>query len=149
MPTHRSLYPSPAKDIPGDLCLQTGKASSEQSQPKPAGEAQGTYGRLRKAAPANRVLPRTLKWAEELPAAVKPVALVRQFPRIANLIAAAWDDLVQFEIYMDSLLTDKRGGRKGFPAGVIAELTALDIHRHAARERELPPIPWSDARRRG
>jgi hypothetical protein len=149
MSIHRSLDPSPTEDIPGDLCLRTGKASSEQSQPKQAGEAPETYGRLRKGAPANKVLPRTLKWADELPAPLKPVALMRQFPRIANLIAAAWDDLVQFEIYMDSLLTDKRGGRKGFPASVIAELTALDIHRHTARERELPPIPWSDGRRRG
>ena len=107
------------------------------------------YEHLRRGAPANYALPRTLKWADALPPRVKPIALMRQFPRIANLIAAAWDDLVQFEIYMDSLLTDKREGRKGFPSDVIAELGALDIYRHTVRECELPPIPWSDAERRG
>lgn len=43
---------------------------------------------------------------------------------------------------MDSLLTDKRGCRKGFPTDVIAELGALDIYRHAlgnAPQRRLGP----------
>jgi hypothetical protein len=73
---------------------------------------------------------------------------MREFPRIANLIAAAWEDLVQFEMYMDSLLTDKRGGRKGFPGDVIAELGALDIYRHTVHECALPPIAWSEVGRR-
>jgi hypothetical protein len=54
---------------------------------------------LRKGTPANIPLPRTLKWADELPPRVKPAAPMRHFPRIANMIAAAWDDLVQFETY--------------------------------------------------
>ena len=129
--------------------FRTVKGSS-RAQPEPAkGSGEETYKHLRKSAPANIPLPRTLKWADELPPRVRPVALMGQFPRVANLIAAAWDDLMQFEIYMDSLLTDKRGGRKGFPGEVIAELGALDIYRHTARECELPPIPWSDAKRRG
>jgi hypothetical protein len=144
MPTYRSRYPSLTEDIQGEVSPRTRRTSSGQSQPKQASEVPGTYERLRKGAPANSAFPRTLKWADELPPRVKPVALMRQFPRIANLIAAAWDDLVQFEIYMDSLLTDKRGGRKGFPTDVIAELAALDIYRHTVREHALPPIPWSD-----
>ena len=58
---------------------------------------------------------------------------MRQFPRIANHIAAAWDDLEQFEGYMSSLLTDSRGGRKGLPGDVLMELVALDRYRHSVR----------------
>src|SRR6266567_4796106 len=131
MPTYRSLYSSLTEDIQGEVDPRTRKTSSgkpQQSQPKR--EAPGTYGHLRKCSPANTAFPRTLRWADELPPRVKPVALMRQFPRIANLIAAAWDDLVQFEIYMDSLLTDKRRGRKGFPTDVIAELVVLGNSAH-------------------
>src|SRR5215467_15159757 len=149
MPTYRNLYPSLTEDIQGEVHPRTRKTSSRQSRPQQAGEPPGTYEHLRKGAPANSAFPRTLKWADELPPRVKPVALMRQFPRIANLIAAAWDDLVQFEMYMDSLLTDKRGGRNGFPTDVIAELGALDIYRHTVREDGLPPMPWSDLGRRG
>jgi hypothetical protein len=106
------------------------------------------YKHLRKSAPVNIALPRTLVWCESLPPRVRPVALMRQFARIANLIAAAWGDLVQFEIYMDSLLTDKRGGRKGFPGDVLAELAALDVYRHTVQEYEHDLLPWGDVGKR-
>lgn len=89
---------------------------------------------LRKNQPANIALPRTKAWLESLPLKVRPSALMRQFPRIANLLAAAWGDVVLFEACIDSLLTDKRGGRKGFPGAVITELGALDIYRHTVGE---------------
>lgn len=148
MSTYRSLYPSLTEDPQRDTYPRTRKPSARQSQAKQPSEARGTHAHLRKGAPANIALPRTLKWVDELPPRVKPLALVRHFPRIANMIAAAWDDLVQFETYMDSLLTDKRGGRKGFPTDVIAELGALDIYRHTVRECALSAIAWSDVRRR-
>jgi hypothetical protein len=107
------------------------------------------YKRLRKNQPANIPLPRTKAWFENLPPSARPSALMRQFPRIANFIAAAWDDLVQFEIYVDSLLNDKRGGRKGFPSDVIAELGTLDTYRHTVQECAPPAIAWSDVGRRG
>ncbi|HKE40146.1 MAG TPA: hypothetical protein VKG21_09935 [Casimicrobiaceae bacterium] len=64
------------------------------------------------------------------------MALMRQFARVANLIAATWGDLEAFETYMESLLTDKRGNRKGFPPDVVAELSALEIHRLAIERRD-------------
>lgn len=103
------------------------------------------FRHLRKAAPANIALPQTLKWSESLPPGVRPVALMHQFARIANLIAAVWGDLAQFDIYMESLLTDKRGGRKGFPDDVLAELTALDMHRHRVGDCASP---WLSVGRR-
>jgi hypothetical protein len=100
-------------------------------QEPPASDSSDAYKHLRKNAPANIPLPRTQKWFDGLPPPVRPVALMRHFARVANLIAAAWDDLDHFEGYMESLLTDKRGRRKGFPPEVIAELTSLDVYRHA------------------
>ena len=148
MSSYRSLYPSLIEDVEGGAYPRTRKPSPRQSQGKQPAEASGTHAHLRKGPPANVPLPRTLKWIDELPPRVKPVALIRHFPRIANMIAAAWDDLVQFETYMDSLLTDKRGGRKGFPTDVIAELGALDIYRHTVGESTLSAMAWSDVRRR-
>ena len=83
----------------------------------------------RKAVPANLPLPRTLTWAESLPPDIRPTALLRRYARIANLIAATWPDAKAFETYMESLLTDKRGGcRQGFPVDVLRELTTLALH---------------------
>jgi hypothetical protein len=83
------------------------------------------HGFRRKASPANIPLPRTLKWAESLPPDVKPTALLRQYARIANVIAAAWDDHKAVSSYMDCLSRDDRGDRQGFPADVAYELQVL------------------------
>jgi len=50
------------------------------------------YKRRRKAQPVNVPLLRTLDWVERLPPGVKPTALLLQYARIANVIAATWDD---------------------------------------------------------
>ena len=84
---------------------------------------------LRTAAPANKPLRRTLTWVASLPADVQPTALMRHFARIANLIALTWGDPRFFHAYMESLSTDKRGNRRGFPPVVLAELGALQRYR--------------------
>ncbi len=83
------------------------------------------YKHLRKAAPADGPLARTLRWVEDLPPDVRPTALLRLHPRIANLIAATWGDPKAFGAYMESLLRDTRGNRQGFPPKIVAELVAL------------------------
>ena len=85
----------------------------------------GRYAHLRKAAPADRPLKVTLTWLERLPSEVQPNALMQRFARVANLIAASWSDPKAFATYMDSLLDDKRGDRRGFPPEVQAELIVL------------------------
>jgi hypothetical protein len=85
------------------------------------------HRRLREAAPADGLLPRTLRWFAALPRDVRPARLLRDYPRVANLIAATWRDSRVFDAYMDSLLTDKRGNRRGFPADVQRELLALAV----------------------
>ena len=87
------------------------------------------YKHLRKLAPANAVLPATLRWVASLPSEIRPVALLRQYPRIANLIAATWADSRALDTYMRSLMTDERGNRQGFPADVLRELGTLALQR--------------------
>src|SRR5262249_54388579 len=138
------------EDTRGELYPYRSKRSpqTEHAQAAEADKGAESHKHLRKNQPADIPLPRTKTWFESLPPKVQPSALMRQFPRIANLIAAAWDDLVQFERYMDSLLTDKRGGRRGFPTDVMAELGALSTYRHSVRECATATA-WSDVGRRG
>ena len=79
----------------------------------------------RKGAPANVPLPRTVKWVESLPSSVKPTALLRHYARIANVLAAAWDDPTAVSSYMDCLFGYEREYRKGFPPDVANELLTL------------------------
>jgi transposase len=97
------------------------------------------YKHQRKASPANTPFPRTQAWAAALPNDIRPTALLRRYARIANLIAATWADAKAFDTYMESLLTDKRGGsRQGFPADVLRELTTLTVHHSETLLRGRP-----------
>jgi hypothetical protein len=82
----------------------------------------------RKAAPANEPFAATFRWVASLPRNVRPLTLLRQYPRIANVMARAWGDPLMFRDYMFELLIDRRGGREGFPEKVRAELLALRTH---------------------
>ena len=92
------------------------------------------YRHLRKTGPVNRASSRTLTWFSALPDDVQPLALLRRYPRIANLIVAVWADRKCFGTYMESLLTDQRGGRRGFPPDVIEDLVSLRRY-HANLDR--------------
>ena len=71
------------------------------------------------------LLDETSRWIGELPADVRPIALARAFPRIANSIAQLWRRVARCEEYLDTLVVDLRGDRSGFPPDVAQELTAL------------------------
>jgi hypothetical protein len=75
--------------------------------------------------PANGLLKPTFAWAATLPVEIQPRALMYKFPRIANLMAAMWQDANSLRRYVDDLLVDKRGNRQGFPVDVLRELFAL------------------------
>jgi hypothetical protein len=90
---------------------------------------QGAPG-LRKRHPYNEPLPFTMRWAATLPIECRPIALLRKYPRIANLLARDWNDPLECQRYLDELLIDRRGGRRGFPADVHGDLLALrDFYR--------------------
>src|SRR5215471_3723789 len=60
-----------------------------------------------------------------LPDLEKPKKLAEAFPRIVNRMAALWKTPSEMNRYFEDLLTDTRGGRQGFPLGVLMELTSL------------------------
>lgn len=64
-------------------------------------------------------------WREGLAPPLQALALCEQYPRVANTIALCWSDPVLARVLLAQLMTDHRGGRKGFPAPVHAELKAL------------------------
>jgi hypothetical protein len=80
---------------------------------------------LRKAKPLESLLPRTANWIAALPQDAQPHHLAKQFARIANELCATWDHPAECRRYLDDLMVDKRGTRKGFPAEVIGDLLRL------------------------
>jgi len=83
------------------------------------------HKRRRHATPADKPLPRTLAWLASLPPNVQPTALIRRYPRIANVIAATWGHATSLRSYMDCLYSENRGTHRGFPLEVLRELVAL------------------------
>jgi len=76
--------------------------------------------------PTDRALVgRTLDWIVALPEAARPKRLADGYPRIANALAECWDDAARANAYIDDLLTDRRGGRRGLPPEVKEELQPL------------------------
>ena len=138
------IYPPPRSDVHAEDTIQKWPAPKRAAPPGGAGSKDPTQ--LRRYAPANVLIPPTVKWVESLPANVRPNTLLRQYARIANLIAAAWKDRQAFDSYMQSLLTDKRGNRKGFPKAVMDELIALQRY-HAMHNKDDNSV-WSDVGRR-
>ncbi len=68
------------------------------------------------------------KWLDSLPPEVQPGGLVQLFPRIANKLAEIWNRPHQCERYLDALVLDNRGDRKGFPLDVAVELGKLKAY---------------------
>ena len=84
--------------------------------------------RLRRQTPMGEPLPITFRWIAKLPRRVRPFALLRQYPRIANMMAGMWPDQEAYHAYLHDLLTDRRGNRSGFPPEIVQELFALRVH---------------------
>lgn len=78
------------------------------------------------------------RWLATLPSSVLPRELCAQYPRIANRLALCWSDTRLTDQVLDSLLVDRRGGRRGFPHEVREELAALDAyHRRRTATSQL------------
>src|SRR5215472_5302776 len=79
----------------------------------------------RKARPADHLLPATVAWLTKLPLEIQPSATRDGFPRIVNLLALLWSRPDALTSYLDELVMDRRGGRRGFPLAVLQELRVL------------------------
>ena len=119
--------------------FSTQRAASHELVPQPGSE----WLARRKANPCEELLSTTVRWYASLPLAVQPELLRARFPRIANGLAAGWNDRDTTKRYFDELLTDSRGGQKGFPAALLEEL-----HRLKTFYEALDPAPddvWRSA----
>ena len=103
----------------------TGRVQHPAPQDPLADEA---MAQRRRQQPVGEPLPITFRWIAKLPRDVQPLALLRQFPRIANMMAGTWPDPLSYRTYLHDLLTDRRGKRKGFPPEIVQELLALQGH---------------------
>ena len=93
--------------------------------------------------PNNNVLQeRTVKWLAALPADVRPTATARQYPRIVNRIDDLYGRCEYTRLHFQSLLIDRRKGRKGFPPEVRRELEALQ-HYYFEHLSGIPAILWN------
>jgi hypothetical protein len=79
----------------------------------------------RKPAAPESLRTATIQWIMKLPPQIQPRHLHVKYPRVANRIAALWGDTTGCESFLDDLLTDSRGGRKGFPLNVATEISTI------------------------
>ena len=94
-----------------------------EGEPTKPGASQLTVKRTR--TPKEPLLDVTRTWLASLPEDICPMELARQFPRIANRLRHLWKQVARCEEYLDDLLVDRRGTRKGFPPKIVQELEAL------------------------
>ena len=83
-----------------------------------------------------------MKWLVTLPVDIRPIATGRRYPRIVNRISDLWSQCEYTRLHFQSLLIDRRKGRKGFPPEVKAELEALQRYyfEHISR---MPALLWN------
>jgi len=79
-------------------------------------------------------------WMAELPESVRPRQLALRYARLVNRLAKSWGDRVKSERLLDDLMTDRRGGRKGFPLAIASELATL--RDHYFRQHHDGRSPW-------
>jgi|SRR6516162_5149952 len=132
MSIYRTLHRAPQSDVHHDVDHVT---ISPRREREGFSTIHGQdWAARRKARPADVLLPTTIRWLAALPREVQPLALGDAFPRIANLLARLWPSASALNGYMSELLVDRRGGRKGFPVEILA-----DLHRLRAYHRKLHP----------
>ena len=136
MSVYRTLDEGPVSEI--SVHRQTVRRKGNDPRPSSGGPAD-RFVHMRKSNPAAEPLPVTFRWVACLPPAVRPLALLRRYPRIANALALEWRERTAFRTRLYDLLVDKRGDRAGFPPDVQAELLALreyfDTHCYPVRGR--------------
>ncbi len=94
-------------------------------QAGPPVQAANDAARRRRAQPSDEPFAATFRWVASFPKDLRPLALLRQFPRIANVLALSAGNPETTRDYLFELLVDRRGDRLGFPEEVRAELLRL------------------------
>ena len=81
----------------------------------------GPAGQDGPAAPADAAA----QWMQQLPRHTRPLQTALRFPHIVSGLAARWHSPNDCRPYLEQLLLDERGNRRGFPGPVASELAAL------------------------
>jgi hypothetical protein len=110
------------------VSIQEAKAVLDRHQALPVPERNWVIARDTSAAKSMDITEQAWKWLESLPKEVQPGSIIQRFPRILNKMSELWPRPVQCEKYLDALILDHRGSRKGFPPDVAAEIALLKIH---------------------
>lgn len=126
MSIYRTIHPA-RLDVDTVANLNEADTKTPRAPADPSPVAAPWSGR-RRAEPSDRLLPMTIRWAMALPEGQRPVALLDNYPRIANRVAASWAIAAEFTACVDELLEDRRGDRQGFPPEVQNELLELRKH---------------------
>ena len=114
-------------DLAWEKVLQKGAAPEAHPAADPPPSAED-LARLRKANPADYLLPASVNWLRALPNESRPIVLATEYPRVINLIVLHWNDAAAGHAYFDELLVGRRPGRRGFPAAAHREIVALRKH---------------------
>ena len=125
MSLYRQLERSPRSDVHHVAENTVGPGSEQQAVPI---SSEHDWTARRKAKPAEFLFPATVRWMASLQFEVQATAIGKDFPRIANVLAALWTRPDELTSYLNELLVDKRGRRQGFPIRVLGELDALRAH---------------------
>ena len=93
----------------------------------------------RRAQPPAKLLAATARWLLELPQGIRPYALAKLYPRIANDLCRLWRQPALWQQYASDLMIVRRDDRprQGFPARVASELAARIAH----HTQLYPPLP--------
>ena len=81
-------------------------------------------------------------WLRKLPPRRRPLSLCVKHPRVANRIAWCWHDMELSSQLLQDLLLDRRGGRRGFGAGINRELRRLQEFNALQRVDARPEGLW-------
>jgi hypothetical protein len=74
---------------------------------------------------------RSMKWLTDLPEEIRPHLTMQRYPRVVNALVDVWNNVDARDDAFDSLLNDRRKGRRGFPIDVERELSTLCLYASA------------------
>lgn len=127
------------------------KSAEKKSESASIANSSMSYAHLRR--PVNpdllKVRRSTIDWARAIPSDIRPRALVIKFPRIANILAAAWPDPLRFDKALNEFMVDNRGRRQGFPLDVLQDLANLRAHFDKLHKRPIKADIWNTVSKRG
>lgn len=80
------------------------------------------------------LLSETHLWLRRIPRPFHPRRLCLHYPRAANRLARCWHQPDLIDGLLNDYLSDRRGGRVGFPAQIVEELSLLRRFHEQPRE---------------